>query len=296
MPSTGDTMEQNINYLNSEQVAHLLGVNVSTIKRWTDSGKLECIQTKGGHRKFLISHVAKFLGDNTKLVSRANVFAIENDYDREISFHVMKGNYLFLTDAIYKNAIDGNRYEVQKILTGLYVGQYPLHEIYDHLLTPVLHRLGEDWAAGKISIIEEHIGSQSIRDCINRLQGIINIPKSNGLIALCLNTYDELHDIALKMIQNVLEVRGFQTFFAGEMTPVVGLDVILDKLKPARLYVSSTYVADPVKTQQEIKRIFNLCAELNIEVYVGGKGWDSLDYEHPTVKARLKTFEQVFNV
>ena len=289
-------MEQNIEYLNSEEAARILGVNVSSIKRWTDSGKLSCIQTKGGHRKFLMSHLAKFLEDNLKISSRANIFAIENDYDLEISYHVMKGNFIILTDAIYNNAINGNRHEVQKILTGLYLGQYPLYEIYDHLLTPVLHRLGENWAEGKLSIIEEHIGSQSIRDCINRLQGIITLPKATGQIALCINTYEDLHDIALKMVQNVLEFRGFLTFFSGELTPVVDLDIILDKLKPLRLYVSSTYVADPGKTQPEVNQIFNLCAARNIDGYVGGSGWDSLDYDHPAVKARLKTFEQVYNV
>jgi MerR family transcriptional regulator, light-induced transcriptional regulator len=289
-------MEQNVNYLNSEEAARILGVNVSSVKRWTDAGKLECIQTKGGHRKFLMSHLAKFLEEHLKLSSRVNIFTIENEYDREISYHVMKGNFIILTDAIYNNAINANRHEVQKILTGLYLGQFPLYEIYDHLLTPVLYRLGENWATGNLSIIEEHIGSQSIRDCIDRLQGIINIPKPTGQVALCMNTYSDLHDIALKMTQNILESRGFRTFFSGELTPTIELDVILDKLKPVRLYVSSTYVADPGQTQQEVDHIFKLCAARNIDVYVGGSGWDTLIYDHPAVKARLKMFEQVYNV
>ena len=36
---------------NSNQVAELIGVNVSTIKRWTDTGKLNCIKSAGGHQK-----------------------------------------------------------------------------------------------------------------------------------------------------------------------------------------------------------------------------------------------------
>jgi len=31
-------------YLNSKEVASAMGVNVSTIKRWTDSGKLDFIK------------------------------------------------------------------------------------------------------------------------------------------------------------------------------------------------------------------------------------------------------------
>ena len=45
----------------ASQIAEIIGVNVSTIKRWTDSGKLECQQTIGGHRKFHLNHLRKFL-------------------------------------------------------------------------------------------------------------------------------------------------------------------------------------------------------------------------------------------
>ena len=53
--------------LNSEEAARLLGVNVSSIKRWTDEGKLSCIRTAGGHRKFQMSHLADFLKKFNKL-------------------------------------------------------------------------------------------------------------------------------------------------------------------------------------------------------------------------------------
>ncbi len=64
-------MDQNISYLNSEEAARILGVNVSSIKRWTDNGKLECIQTDGGHRKFQLSHLSKFLEKHKKQNSQS---------------------------------------------------------------------------------------------------------------------------------------------------------------------------------------------------------------------------------
>ena len=35
-------------YLSSKDVANILGINISTLKRWTDSGKLTCEKTGGG--------------------------------------------------------------------------------------------------------------------------------------------------------------------------------------------------------------------------------------------------------
>ena len=54
-------MEQTINYFNSVEAARILGVNVSSIKRWTDEGTLECVKTGGGHRKFTLQHLANYL-------------------------------------------------------------------------------------------------------------------------------------------------------------------------------------------------------------------------------------------
>ena len=43
-------------YLNSKEVSGILGINISTLKRWTDSDKLGCEKTAGGHRKITMQH------------------------------------------------------------------------------------------------------------------------------------------------------------------------------------------------------------------------------------------------
>ena len=48
-------------YLNSKEVANILGINISTLKRWTDNGTIKCKKTPGGHRKFTMQHVREYL-------------------------------------------------------------------------------------------------------------------------------------------------------------------------------------------------------------------------------------------
>ena len=66
-------MELSVQYFNSEEAAKILGVNVSTIKRWTDEGKLKCIKSAGGHRKFLMEHLASFLDLNKKKTEKVKL-------------------------------------------------------------------------------------------------------------------------------------------------------------------------------------------------------------------------------
>jgi excisionase family DNA binding protein len=289
-------MDQSLNYLNSEEAARILGVNVSSIKRWTDSGILECIQTKGGHRKFQLSHLSRYIEENKRQTSKAHVFPIESESDLPISYHILKGDFTFLIDHVYASILNGDRAKVQKVLNGLYLSQCPLYHIYDVLLTPVLHRLGEMWAAGTISVIEEHIAAQGIRDCINRLQGLIHLSPPGEQRAFCLNLSGELHDIALKMAENILEWRGFRTYFSGQLTPAFKIDEFLDRIKVQRLYIGSTVISDPVGGQQEAEQIFDIGQARNIEIYLGGRGWDILKFDHPAVKARLHTFEEVYKL
>ena len=47
-------------YLTSKNVAEILGINISTLKRWTDNGTLECTKTAGGHRKFTMQNIRDY--------------------------------------------------------------------------------------------------------------------------------------------------------------------------------------------------------------------------------------------
>ncbi|MBN1408106.1 MAG: helix-turn-helix domain-containing protein, partial [Calditrichaceae bacterium] len=89
-------MSKEIQYYNSIEAAKILGVNVSTIKRWTDSGRLECIRTAGGHRKFIMSQLSKFLDENRKKMSKINLFPLDNKTDLALSEHILKGNFSYL--------------------------------------------------------------------------------------------------------------------------------------------------------------------------------------------------------
>lgn len=48
-------------YYSSKDLARMLSVNESTIKRWADSGKLRCFKTIGHHRRFRVEMVSEFI-------------------------------------------------------------------------------------------------------------------------------------------------------------------------------------------------------------------------------------------
>ena len=284
-----------IKHFNSVEAAKILGVNVSTVKRWTDQGKLECVKTAGGHRKFLMAHLGNYIKDNNNDNTRVNLFPLEDEADLQLSYHIIKGDFDHLRNYLIEQALASKSEKVQQVLNGSYLSDYPLYEIYDRLITPVMHRFGEMWVNDDISIIEEHFGSQTIRDSIIRLQGIIKIPTKKIGRAVCLNLSLELHDIALKMVANILETKGYQVYFSGQHTNIFKIEQAFEKFQPDRLYISSTWFDDAERARQEFDQILAACEQYNVDVYPGGQAIRHLKIDHPRVKKYLGNFKEAYN-
>jgi len=285
-----------IKYFNSIQTAKILGVNVSTIKRWTDEGKLNCIRTAGGHRKFLLEHLSQYIQNRKTESSEVNLFPIEDDNDLQVSYNIMRSNDETLIDYLIEQALNSRHDKVQKVLNGLYLSERPLYDIYDKIITPIMHRFGEMWHKDRLSIIEEHFGSQTIRDSLIRLQGIIRIPNEKIGSAICLNLSDELHDIALKMVANILEVKGYQVYFSGHYTNTDKIDLAFEKFRPDQLYLSCTWVEDIQKTQQELDTLLRISEMHNAEVYLGGQALYLLDLHHPSITKIIDSFKELYDL
>ena len=56
-----DTMLLEDRYFRSGELARLLHVDESTVKRWADRGLIRCYRTPGGHRKFTSRQVLDFI-------------------------------------------------------------------------------------------------------------------------------------------------------------------------------------------------------------------------------------------
>jgi excisionase family DNA binding protein len=62
--------DQEVEYLTPGQVARMLHVSPKTVDRWADQGRIGCIVTLGGHRRFARGDVEEVVAAMT---SRASV-------------------------------------------------------------------------------------------------------------------------------------------------------------------------------------------------------------------------------
>tara|TARA_B100001146_G_scaffold223862_1_gene239681 strand:+ start:254 stop:1114 length:861 start_codon:yes stop_codon:yes gene_type:complete len=265
-------------YLNSKEVAMIMGVHVSTVKRWTDAGKLPCYQTPGGHRKFILRHINEFLAKNKKKSKKVNIVELEGIKDRKLIQNIDHGEYEKLLPVFIKQALnaDGNR--LKTTLTGLYMKQYLLHEIYDALVMPVLESIGDMWANNDISVAEEHLASNTIRNAVHALgETLERKDYKDNSYTLSLALSGDEHDLPLIMIKQILEIKGIPVINCGRNTPANSIKRLLKKFQPDKIIVSLTYIEDKKLTKQELDDLLKIASNTHAKIYVGGAGIQYID-------------------
>ena len=261
-------------YISSEEASNIIGVNVSTIKRWADKGQIDCEITAGGHRKFLMRHITKFLNKNTKYRSRLNILPYDSSEQQQLSQLIIKKQIPELTDIFFSASIDGDRETCQHIMNGLYLSGLQLHEIYDNLISPAFTSIGEAWRKGDLAIYCEHVASKVVLGCIHGMYSVIKRPEKTLGLAICIGLKDDHHEIPLFVTEQILLDKGFDVINIGTDTPLEKIETLFKECKPHRLYISSTVVIDANSTESDLVKLFALANDYNALIFLGGRGFE----------------------
>ena len=227
------------NNYSTRELAEMLSVNESTVKRWADSGFIECVKTKGGHRKFPIRSVLKFIHENRMSVPTLSLAEFEK---KDVQAHLSAGFVDVLVPPLKQAALQGDSFEVQRLMrTGL-VSQPDIIMLYTQLLFPALVDIGTDWEKGAIGVDAEHLATQSIKSALFRFQSEIHLKGPNGLSAVVSCFEHEIHDIAITCIASYLTSEGWRVYHLGQDIPTDDLALFISAKKPNLVAISADMV------------------------------------------------------
>ena len=128
----------------------------------------------------------------------------------------------------------------------------PLSRLYGDLFEPLLVETGRRWAAGTVSVAEEHLISYLTVSFMERARNYYPKSVPLDLSCVCASVPGEGHGIGLRMFRDLLELDGWATFFLGTNVPtdhfirfvasfpvdLIALSVMLEEhLESARLMI-----------------------------------------------------------
>ena len=136
---------------------------------------------------------------------------------------------------------------------------YSFMTLMTEICGPFMHRLGTLWETGQLSTASEHLATVALQQrLLTMLQA--TAPASSAPVLLCACAAGEWHEIGLLTFAYTMQQAGWQVCYLGPDLPVQGLLHGCQRLQPALVAVSMTYIADPQPDFTVLEEIDTLVA------------------------------------
>lgn len=117
----------------------------------------------------------------------------------------------------------GDRRQASRLIMGQAAGGMPVRDIYLEVFSPAQRRLGQLWQENRISVAMEHFATAATQMVMSQLfpyifaQGDGRARLRSGFVGCCVQ--GELHEIGMRMVCDLLEIEGVDTWYLGANTP-----------------------------------------------------------------------------
>ena len=271
-------------YLNSKEVSGILGINISTLKRWTDSGKLGCEKTAGGHRKFTMQHIRDYYKMHSNS-SKSDFLSLDSKDHKKIYGLINQQDFKQLAMDLSNASLKADESTIDTIINGLYMNGIPVADLFDFVVDVAGNIVEDQLKNNKIAHTDAYLSRKIITRSVDGLNRDKPNGNFNGKNALCINFEDNLPDIGVVMSEVLMRHNGYNVFNSGSHAELGELSEIIIKRKIdivlfylCNLQCCNAVVEDNVaKTVTQIFDSIKVAKKLDIKILFGGEGLFLLD-------------------
>ncbi|MEO8167510.1 MAG: cobalamin-dependent protein, partial [bacterium] len=205
--------------ISTQEVASMLNVAETTVKRWSDEGTVPCVRTPGGHRKFHLKDIVQFAETNGYTITGGEPPPMTKNQQERLAVGVHTKNYESIAEVFKEEALQADQKGLLELLLYLHKHQISFPTMADNVISPAFKKIGILWEQRRLEISQEHVASHTLAQALARMTSEIHKKEFNGMTAVCACPEGELHENGLRCVANTLEVEGFKVHFIGANTP-----------------------------------------------------------------------------
>jgi MerR family transcriptional regulator, light-induced transcriptional regulator len=142
---------------------------------------------------------------------------------------------------------------------------YTIETVLQDVLLPYLHRLGERWEVGEVSVAQEHFASNLLRGRLLGLAQGWGLGQGPGAILACVP--GEQHELGLLAFGVALRRRGWRITYLGTDSPIGAVADIVPSLSPTVVVLLSMNSERFLDHAREIEKLAN-----QVQVVIAGPG------------------------
>jgi len=143
-------------------------------------------------------------------------------------------------------------------------------ELYQRVIAPAMHRIGELWERGAVTVADEHLATA----LTNRILAALRPPPGEAVAprrgrALLAAVEGEQHALGLRMAADLLEDAGYNAIYLGADVPTGALLQAVESLSPDLVAVTATMAT--LAPRLEVVAVELRRTHPDLSVLVGGQ-------------------------
>jgi DNA-binding transcriptional MerR regulator len=257
-------------YLRIGELAKRTGVSPELLRAWEQRyGLLQPTRTPGGFRLYSAADEARVqrmqsLVSGGLAAAQAARLVLSGG---EPEPRTDSGSATTLEEAARNLSASLDRLDEQAANTALdrLFSAYTVETVLRDVVLPYLHRLGERWEAGEVSVAQEHFASNLLR---GRLLGLAQgWGQGQGPLAILACVPAEQHELGLLVFGVALRRRGWRITYLGTDSPIGAVADIARSLAPAVVVLLSINPGNFLDHARQIEQLAN-----QVPVMIAGTG------------------------
>jgi MerR family transcriptional regulator, light-induced transcriptional regulator len=257
-------------YLRIGELAKRTGVSPELLRAWEQRyGLLQPTRTSGGFRLYSAADEAKVQRMQTlvsgglaaaqaaRLILTGGEPEPRTDSGSATILEEVAGNLSAALDRLDEQAANS---ALDRLFSA-----YTVETVLQEVVLPYLHRLGERWEAGEVSVAQEHFASNLLR---GRLLGLAQgWGQGQGPLAILACVPGEHHELGLLVFGVALRRRGWRITYLGTDSPIGAVADTARSLAPAVAVLLSMNPDNFLDHAREIKELAH-----QVPVMIAGPG------------------------
>lgn len=180
-----------------------------------------------------------------------------------------------LTEAQYQRYLDdllsGNRAACTDVVQGLVDRGVSIRRIYLELFQRSLYEVGSLWERNRISVAVEHLATAITESLLTLVYPVLFRSDRVNRKAVVACVASEYHQIGGKMVADIFELNGWDSYFLGANTPTSDLLDMISRTEPDLVGLSLAMYSHLPRLTHAVEQIRARFPETR--VLVGGQGF-----------------------
>lgn len=253
--------------MSPRELADLVGVSESSIKRWVDDGRIDVMRTAGGHRRIRVPDAIRFIRVQGLRLAQPQGLGIALP-DPALAFREESLTGARLVDLLERGELGAAR----SALLLDYLNGASVAELCDGPIAEALQHLGAHWHRHEQGIYLEHVATSLCIEVLNQIRLLIPQPGPEAPVALGGAPEADLFIVPSLMAATVLADLGYGIVNLGAHTPVETMLQAVDQHRPRLVWLALTAELAPKDAADLQHGLLPALAARSVEVLLGGHG------------------------